>query len=264
LEYPTTWFSFNETRRCSYVYGVDAVTTFLEINNLSAIIRAHEVCLDGYKFLFVSRETETPRVITIFSAPNYCDVYMNKAACIKLKNGLLNIKQFVSSPHPYYLPNFMDVFTWSVPFVAEKTCDILNTILSFAAESEPSFARTNSLMHEDIRSFQEHDRWEQERFEERRWRESVLKSKIVAVSRVRNYYSILIDENENIIKLKALSPSGRLPSGILSKGAEAIAKSLSAFGNVKKADLENMQLPGTSKRRSALKTQFGFRNLLGL
>ena len=32
-----------------------------------------------------------PLVITIFSAPNYCDVYNNKGAVIKFENNTLNI-----------------------------------------------------------------------------------------------------------------------------------------------------------------------------
>jgi len=72
---------------------------------------------------------EFPVVITIFSAPNYCDVYNNKGAVIKFENNTLNIQQYNYTQHPYLLPHFMDIFTWSIPFVSEKITEMLYNVI---------------------------------------------------------------------------------------------------------------------------------------
>ena len=70
-----------------------------------------------------------PSVITVFSAPNYCDIYGNKGAIIKFVDDSLNIQQYVCAGHPFILPNNMNVFTWSMPFVAEKVVEMLYNMI---------------------------------------------------------------------------------------------------------------------------------------
>lgn len=93
---------------------------FLNNNKLLSIIRAHEAQDAGYRMYRKNEVSGFPAVITMFSAPNYLDVYNNKAAILKYENNTMNIRQFNCVPHPYWLPNFLDVFTWSLPFVGEK------------------------------------------------------------------------------------------------------------------------------------------------
>lgn len=59
---------------CSYAACCD----FLQNNNLLSIIRAHEAQDAGYRMYRKSQTTGFPSLITIFSAPNYLDVYNNK------------------------------------------------------------------------------------------------------------------------------------------------------------------------------------------
>lgn len=77
-------FIGNDQRGCSYVYGASALNHFLQKNNLLSLIRGHEVQLEGFKMLNWKNKN-FPQVITIFSAPNYCDTYNNKGAVIKFE-----------------------------------------------------------------------------------------------------------------------------------------------------------------------------------
>ncbi|XP_016130703.1 serine/threonine-protein phosphatase 2B catalytic subunit gamma isoform-like [Sinocyclocheilus grahami] len=129
-------FNHNSVRGCSYFYSYAAVCDFLTNNNLLSVIRAHEAQDAGYRMYRKSQTTGFPSLITIFSAPNYLDVYNNKAAVLKYENNVMNIRQFNCSPHPYWLPNFMDVFTWSLPFVGEKVTEMLVNVLNICSDDE--------------------------------------------------------------------------------------------------------------------------------
>jgi hypothetical protein len=58
--------------------------------------------------------------MTLFSAPNYLDIHNNLGAVMVYERGKMSVRQFKHTEHPYWLPNFSDAFTWSLPFVAQK------------------------------------------------------------------------------------------------------------------------------------------------
>lgn len=61
---------------------------FFERNKIISVIRAHEAQAEGFKMYKWSGAEKFPAVITLFSAPNYCDFYNNKAAVIKFEVSL--------------------------------------------------------------------------------------------------------------------------------------------------------------------------------
>ncbi|GME95970.1 unnamed protein product [Ambrosiozyma monospora] len=125
----------NYERGCSFMFTFKAVCKFLQQNNLLCVIRAHQAQDSGYR-MYKKTQQQFPSVITLFSAPNYCGTYGNKAAVLKYESMVMNIRQFSNQPEPYHLPNFLDVFTWSIPFVAERTADILLSLLNVCTEEE--------------------------------------------------------------------------------------------------------------------------------
>lgn len=148
-------YARNNQRNCSYFYNNNAVKQFLEANGLKTIIRGHEVQQLGYKSISHKKST----VITIFSAPNYCDVYGNLGAYIIYDKDITIVK-FRSVDHPFYLPNHSDGINWSFPFVSEKICEFYKDIINIIGKEDSSvkkFIKSMALMRNDRECISEMD-----------------------------------------------------------------------------------------------------------
>lgn len=269
-------FVNNHTRGCSYFYTYAAACSFLEKNNLLSIIRAHEAQDAGYRTYRKTKTTGFPSVMTIFSAPNYLDAYNNKAAVLKYENNVMNIRQFNCTPHPYWLPNFMDVFTWSLPFVGEKITDMLIAILNVCTKEEleeetlisdqvhlpdqlsqiqpppPAAASASTTKSEIAPASATTTLAEVDDSPEAR--RSAMKNKILAIGRMSRMFTLLRQEAESVNELKAVS-GGKLPSGTLFLGSEGIKNAISSFEEARRADILNESLPPTADQVMAREEQ---------
>lgn len=96
----------------------------------------------------------------------------------------------------------MDVFTWSVPFLAEK---VTNMLLNLIKAGENLSDEEEETLGSGLTK-----------------KENVLKQKITSVARISRMYTTLREESENLLKIKNISPDGKLPRGLLLEGKPAI------------------------------------------
>ncbi|MEW5297871.1 MAG: hypothetical protein WDW36_001050 [Sanguina aurantia] len=89
-------------------FGPDVTKQFLDANGLELLVRSHEVKEEGYEI------EHDGKLVTIFSAPNYCDQMGNKGAYITFNGSDMvpHFTKFSAVPHPdvkpmAYASNFM-------------------------------------------------------------------------------------------------------------------------------------------------------------
>jgi len=78
-------------RGVSHTFGAKVVSNFLEQHDLDLIVRAHQVVADGYEFF------AKHKLVTIFSAPNYCDEFDNNGALLSVDESLMCSFQILKS-----------------------------------------------------------------------------------------------------------------------------------------------------------------------
>ena len=67
-------------RGAGYTFGAQVVQKFLAVNSMSHILRAHQLCQEGYQVLY------DDRLSTVWSAPNYCYRCGNMASVLEVSD----------------------------------------------------------------------------------------------------------------------------------------------------------------------------------
>jgi serine/threonine-protein phosphatase 4 catalytic subunit len=80
-------------RGAGYLFGSEVVMHFNKLNNVELICRAHQLVMEGYKYMF------NESLVTVWSAPNYCYRCGNVAAILQFDEHLnRTFKIFEAAP----------------------------------------------------------------------------------------------------------------------------------------------------------------------
>lgn len=155
-----------------------------------------------------------PSVITVFSAPNYCGSYKNKGAVILIENDKMNIKQYKDVEQPFNLPNNLDLFTWSLPFLADKIGEMMDHLLArqksvhttkdqIKISKQSSDVDFQKIMTElkDEKKTQDNEKFNK------------IKAKIMTVARFNRMLKNAKENSAALADYKKVSHDGKLPKG---------------------------------------------------
>ena len=202
-----------------------------------------------------------PSVITVFSAPNYCGSYKNKGAVILIENDKMNIKQYKDVEQPFTLPNGLDLFSWSLPFLADKIGDMMDHLLQKA-----NVIRRDSLkvarQGSSVDFAQIMTQLKEEKKEQDKEKLNKIRAKVLTVAR---FNRMLKNAKENAeVHTKVRASDGKLPIGTLLKTQAEVQNDVTLFMAVKKIDYEHEKMPSNKvadavyRRKSIKETRPNF------
>jgi serine/threonine-protein phosphatase 2B catalytic subunit len=144
------------------------------------------VQIDGYKMHKWGGAQAFPPVMTVFSAPNYCGTYNNKGAVIVLEtDNKLTIKQYRNVEHPYFLPRNMDLFSFSIPYLAEQVSTMLMSVVGKGNSG------VSPLTSSEKKEFDQAIKTDEEIIKKKAEKLEILRNKVKAIARLQRIFSNL-------------------------------------------------------------------------
>ena len=134
------------------------------------------------------------------------------------------------------LPNFMDLFEWSIPFLCEKVTEMLYHVFITKHPSTPKVTNEPDVVES-----------KKSNVSSKIIETDVLKNKLKSILLMLKMFKTLRKENEDILKLKGLCPDNKLPKGLLLGGASAIKDAIEQFAKAKEMDKNNEMWPDDCK-----------------
>ncbi len=106
----------------------------------------------------------------------------------------------------------MNIFNWSMPFVAEKITEIFYNILN-----KEELLDGDNMNDIDVKKLMKKN----DKLVKLKKNKGVMKNKLQFMTKMLKMQRILREESENIIKIKAMN-NNKLPQGILLEGKQAL------------------------------------------
>lgn len=154
----------------------------------------------------------------------------------------MNIKQYKDVEQPFNLPNNLDLFSWSLPFLADKIGEMMDYLLkknTLVTKEKIKMSKQSS----DVDFAKIMTELNTEKKEQDKQKIDRIKAKVMTIARFNRMLKNAKENHELLTKAKNLSRDGKLPQGILIKTVDEIKSEVNQFIALKKLDSENEKFP---------------------
>jgi len=121
----------------------------------------------------------------------------------------------------------MDIFSWSLPFIAEKITDMLHRLVKRGDHESKNVSKELKKEFEEIVKKDKIDKEVKEAEMESKF--NAIKQKIRFVGKMNKMVSTLREEREALVELRGFCPGHKIPRGLLLSGKDEISSALDSF-----------------------------------